>query len=80
VRVVVPLKGWSSVDAPGNPTYDPEEDRVFVEALQKGLKSGIEVREVDANMEEPAFAEAFIQEAISLFGAALRQGARGGKA
>ena len=30
VKVIVPRRGWSSVDCPGNPTYDPEEDLVFM--------------------------------------------------
>jgi uncharacterized protein (UPF0261 family) len=66
VKVVIPLKGWSSVDVPGNPTYDPDEDRVFIEELQGHLKSGVEVLEVDANMEEEAFAEAVIKAALEV--------------
>ncbi len=57
VKVVIPLKGWSSVDCPGNPTYDPEEDRVFIDALRDRVKSDIDIVEVDANMEESAFAQ-----------------------
>ena len=30
VKILVPMNGWSSVDQPGNPTYDPKEDRMFV--------------------------------------------------
>ncbi len=67
VKVIVPLKGWSSVDMPGNPTYDPEEDLVFVEELKRCLKPGIEVTEVDANMEDPEFAEAVVKEALQIF-------------
>ncbi|RTZ99183.1 MAG: UPF0261 family protein [Deltaproteobacteria bacterium] len=58
VTVVVPLKGWSSVDSPGNPTYDPEEDQVFTRVLRDQLKSDIDILEIDANMEQPAFAQA----------------------
>ncbi|MBW1786814.1 MAG: Tm-1-like ATP-binding domain-containing protein, partial [Deltaproteobacteria bacterium] len=63
VTVVIPKRGWSSVDAPGNPTYDPAEDRAFVEALRKGLKQEIRLIEVDANMEDPEFARAVVKEA-----------------
>ena len=28
VKMLIPLKGWSSVDVFGNPTYDPNEDSV----------------------------------------------------
>jgi uncharacterized protein (UPF0261 family) len=58
VKVLIPLRGWSSVDYPGNVTYDPEEDRVFVQELHRGLNPGIEIVEVDANMEDPEFAAA----------------------
>lgn len=67
VKVLIPLKGWSSVDYPGNATYDPEEDRTFTEELRKGLKAEIEVLEVDANMEDPAFADAVVRTCIEIF-------------
>ena len=66
VRVVIPLKGWSSVDAVGNPTYDPEEDRVFIDALSAKLRPEIPVIEVDANMEDPDFAEAVTAAALEI--------------
>lgn len=67
VTILVPLKGWSSVDSPGSPTYDPEEDRVFLKELKSKLRKGIEVIEVDANMEEPEFARAVASTASYLF-------------
>jgi uncharacterized protein (UPF0261 family) len=66
VKIVLPLKGWSSVDYPGNPTYDPEEDLVFSRELKKALKPEIEIVEVDANMEEPGFAEAVVKAALEI--------------
>jgi uncharacterized protein (UPF0261 family) len=67
VRVLVPLKGWSSVDAPGNPTYDPEEDRIFIDVLSTKLNPDIEIIEVDANMEDPEFAKAVVETALKIF-------------
>ena len=66
VKVLIPLRGWSSVDYPGNATYDPEEDRVFFEELQDGLNPGIEVLEIDANMEDPAFAGGVVEAAVKI--------------
>jgi uncharacterized protein (UPF0261 family) len=66
VRVVVPLQGWSSVDSPGNPTFDPVEDRVFVNALRGRLQPAIPIGEVDANMEDSAFAEAVVKRALEV--------------
>jgi uncharacterized protein (UPF0261 family) len=66
VKILIPLKGWSSVDSPGNATYDPEEDRVFAEALQTGLNPDIEILNVDANMEEPEFAAAVAKASLAI--------------
>lgn len=67
VKVVIPLRGWSSVDFPGSPTYDPEEDGVFVKTLEKRVKKEIEIIRVQANMEDPAFADVVIRVAGELF-------------
>lgn len=66
VKVVIPLRGWSSVDYPGNATYDPEEDRVFVEELRRGLNPDIEIMEIDANMEDPKFADAVVEASFKI--------------
>lgn len=65
--VFIPLKGWSSVDAPGNPTFDPDEDKVFIKELQGLLKPEIQLSLIDANMEEPIFALALAKAARDLF-------------
>lgn len=67
VRLVVPLKGWSSVDREGNPTYAPDEDRVFTQELRSQLNPDIKIREVNANMEESAFAEALLDASLEVF-------------
>ncbi len=67
VKVVVPRKGWSSVDAPGSPTYDPSGDAVFVACLRDTLKKVIEIVEVDANMEDAQFAKAVTTSALAMF-------------
>ncbi|RLC24546.1 MAG: UPF0261 family protein [Deltaproteobacteria bacterium] len=67
VKVMVPMQGWSSVDAEGNPTYDPEEDRVFIDTLRSKLDSRIEIIEVDANMEDTVFSQQVTEAALELF-------------
>ncbi|MBU0736256.1 MAG: Tm-1-like ATP-binding domain-containing protein, partial [Proteobacteria bacterium] len=62
----IPQKGWSSVDYPGNPTFDPEEDRVFVEELRRGFNPDIEILEIDANMEDPEFAKAVVEASLNI--------------
>jgi uncharacterized protein (UPF0261 family) len=67
VRVLIPLNGWSSVDIPGNPTYNPEEDRIFIEELREKLISEIQIFEVPANMEDDAFAQTVLTSALEMF-------------
>ncbi len=67
VKLMIPTRGWSSVDSNGNPTYDPEEDKIFVETLKAGLDSGIEIIEVDANMEDSVFSQQVTRAALELF-------------
>jgi uncharacterized protein (UPF0261 family) len=61
VRVVIPLGGWSSIDRRGTDFHDAALDRAFVTELKKLLKKDIEVREVDADLETPEFAEAIVR-------------------
>jgi uncharacterized protein (UPF0261 family) len=67
VKLMIPKKGWSSVDSEGSPTYDPAEDQVFVETLTALLNPGVEIIEVDANMEDTAFSKAVADLALTLF-------------
>jgi len=61
--VVFPAKGFSALDREGFSYYEPETDRVFLEALKKGLKSGIEVIEVNAHV----FEENFLAEVATVY-------------
>ena len=64
---MVPLDGWSSVDIPGNPTHNPAEDLIFIEELRGKLNSEIQTVEVQANMEDEAFARAVVKAALEIF-------------
>jgi uncharacterized protein (UPF0261 family) len=61
VKVLIPLGGWASFDKRGTDFYDAELDRAFVDELKRQLKQDIEVREVDADLETPEFAQAVVQ-------------------
>jgi uncharacterized protein (UPF0261 family) len=67
VRMMIPLDGWSSVDIPGNPTHNPAEDRIFIEELRQKLNTDIQIEEVQANMEDEAFARAVVKAALEIF-------------
>ena len=56
VAVLIPLRGWSMIDAPGGPFWWPEADQAFADALKSALRSDIPVIEIDANVNDPEFA------------------------
>jgi len=60
VKVLIPLEGWSSLDRKGTDFYNAKLDRTFVDKLKKQLKPGIEVREVDIDLDTPEFAQAIV--------------------
>ncbi len=62
VRVLIPVKGCSSLDCPGNVCYDPAADRAFVEAIRASLNRNIELKQVDAAINDAAFADAVFEE------------------
>jgi uncharacterized protein (UPF0261 family) len=56
VKVVIPLKGFSSLSTEGAPLCDTESDRAFATTLKKRLDPAIGFFEVDADINSPAFA------------------------
>jgi uncharacterized protein (UPF0261 family) len=61
VKFLIPLGGWSSLDKRGTEFCDKELDKVFVSTLKKRLKKAIEIREIDADLETPEFADAVVK-------------------
>ena len=61
--VIIPLKGWSSLDREGAALYDPQADSVFVETLKKELKADVALVEKDLHLNTPEFGK----EAVELF-------------
>jgi uncharacterized protein (UPF0261 family) len=52
IKLVVPLRGWSSLDREGSVLYDPDEDQIFIDELKKNLRVPLEIEEVDCNLED----------------------------
>jgi uncharacterized protein (UPF0261 family) len=57
VVVVVPARGFSLADAEGGDLYDPPADRAFIDALRDALRPDLAFEEVDAHVDDPAFAD-----------------------
>jgi uncharacterized protein (UPF0261 family) len=56
VKVVIPLKGFSSLSVEGGPLYDPASDGVFTATMKKCLDPEIEIIEVDSDINSREFA------------------------
>jgi len=58
VKVVIPLRGFSSTSVEGGPLHDPIADNVLAVSLKKRLDPEIEITEVDSDINSPEFAKA----------------------
>jgi len=66
VRVLIPIRGFSSLDCQGNIFYDPVADSAFIDSLKSSLKETIEVKEVDAHINDDAFADVVANEFMDI--------------
>jgi uncharacterized protein (UPF0261 family) len=66
VAILLPLKGVSQLDRPGGPFWDPEADSACFEAIKASLKPGIPVIQVDANINDPVFADRAVEELMRI--------------
>jgi uncharacterized protein (UPF0261 family) len=66
IKLVVPLRGWSSLEREGSILYDPEEDQIFIQELKKNLKAPLEIEEVDCNLEDFGTAQALVDSLVNL--------------
>jgi uncharacterized protein (UPF0261 family) len=69
IKLIVPLRGWSSLDKEGSMLYNPDEDRLFIEELKKHLTVPLDIQEVDCNLEEMDTAVALVNSLAKLMGA-----------
>ncbi|MEO0362240.1 MAG: Tm-1-like ATP-binding domain-containing protein [Pseudomonadota bacterium] len=56
-RVLLPTRGIEEWDKPGGPAHDPEGLEAFLDEMRRAVRSDLLV-EVDAHINDPAFAEA----------------------
>lgn len=66
LTLLVPLKGGSIMDIKGGAFWQPEWNRKCREILRDGLKKDVRYREVDAHINDNAFAEAAFEELMRL--------------
>jgi uncharacterized protein (UPF0261 family) len=64
--LVIPLKGVSMIDAEGKPFFDLEADKALFTSLHQHLNKSVKVVEVDANINDDVFADAFVKEMLEV--------------
>jgi len=64
--VYIPLGGFSAIDGPGQPFFDPAANRAFIEALEKNLPSHFPVIKRETHINDPSFAKDVAQALLNL--------------
>ncbi len=59
-KFLIPRKGWISIEKEDSDFYNPQGIQAFIDGLKEKLKPEIELREVDANIDDPAFGQAVV--------------------
>jgi len=68
VALFVPLRGISAIAGEGGPFFDPEADAALLAGLRETLAPSVEVHEVDAHINDEAFAAAVAARLDELMG------------
>jgi uncharacterized protein (UPF0261 family) len=61
VAFLIPLKGVSILDSEGQIFWSPEADSAMFNAIKANIRKGIEIVEMDANINDPAFADKAVE-------------------
>jgi uncharacterized protein (UPF0261 family) len=69
VSLFIPLRGISLIAVEGQVFHDPDADEALLAALREGLDKSVDVRELDTDINDPAFAEAMADRLHELYGA-----------
>ena len=64
--VIIPLKGFSTIDEKDAPFYDPEADGAFVEGLVDNIRKDIKVIKLDCHINDDRFAEEVAEQFIHM--------------
>jgi uncharacterized protein (UPF0261 family) len=68
IAILIPLKGWSSLDREGMPLYDPVGDRAFLDELKIHIDPKIPIVELDLHLNTREFAQEAVNQFLNLYG------------
>jgi|YNPMSStandDraft_2_1061718.scaffolds.fasta_scaffold17127_2 uncharacterized protein (UPF0261 family) len=74
VAVLLPLRGVSQLDSPSGAFWDPQADAACFEAIRAHLRPDIPLIEIDANINDPEFAERAVEVLLDMITMAMRTG------
>jgi len=66
VRVLLPLRGVSQLDSLGGEFWWPEADQALFQSMRQSLRDDIPLIELDANINDPQFAERAADELLDM--------------
>ena len=66
VAFLIPLRGVSILDGDGEPFCDRDADQALFNAIRANVREGIEIVEVDANINDPEFAAKAVEMMLAL--------------
>jgi uncharacterized protein (UPF0261 family) len=66
VSVLIPTRGFSQLDLEGKPFYWPEASQAFIQSLKTNLRPDIPVREIDTDINDPAFSSQAAETLIAM--------------
>ena len=66
VAFLLPLKGVSILDGDGEMFCDRQADQAIFDAIKSGVRAGIEVVEIDCNINDPKFAAKAVEMMLAL--------------
>ncbi len=76
LTVFIPLRGVSAIDVEGKPFYDPSADQALFGNLKATLRPGIDVQEIDMDINDPRFAQAMAHKLHEHIRTAAKQAAQ----
>ncbi|PXX30527.1 Tm-1-like ATP-binding domain-containing protein [Arenibacter sp. ARW7G5Y1] len=71
IAFVIPTKGYSMLDSINEKDepqlfWDPQADQAFLDALKSNLSPEIDIEEIDANINDPIFAEKAVEKFLEM--------------
>lgn len=65
-KVLLPTRGFSELSREKKIFYNPEADKAFIDSLKSSLSESIQVKEVEAHINDDSFANAVLKEFLDM--------------